>query len=203
MNCNSSGTLQKHFQDETRNNCLKPIFLISGWKNFTLVYSSTTLSSTLILYCVTFDQTPVEWTAALISIAVIDKTTHKRMSHKRMSLAKDCQMPRDERCSKHAECCSELAPASSGQGTTLCADSQILTFWLKNQPGTRKHTLEDRTGTALLLEQNQSLLPALSYIYTVFPLLVLQILNAACHPRLITASSMQGEIWFNEPLIES
>lgn len=75
MNCNSSGTLQKHFQDETRNNYLKPIFLMrwpSWWKNFTLVYLSATLSSTLILY----RMTPTECTAAVISIAVIDKRTH-------------------------------------------------------------------------------------------------------------------------------
>jgi len=56
--------------------------------------------------------------------------------------------------------------------------------------------LEDGTGPALLFKQIQPLPAALSCIYTGFPLLALQILNAACccHLRPTTTLSMQWEI---------
>lgn len=58
-------------------------------KYFPLAYSSATFPSVPILYCMTFEQTPVEWIVAgweegsmlemlgaVISVAVIDKAIH-------------------------------------------------------------------------------------------------------------------------------
>jgi len=63
-------------------------------------------------------------------------------------------MPRDEKFSKHAECCSELASASSSQATGLWAESQSTNFPARQTTWQRKADAGGWDGCCIAVKAN-------------------------------------------------